>query len=145
MPGWVIAGFQEYNKRLPANFNLHLIEIPLIKRSKNADIKQILQEESKQVISKIPTGSFIIALDEKGKQWDTVQLAQNLQNWQENYKQIAILIGGPDGFSEDCKKAANEIWSLSKLTMPHALVRVIVAEQIYRSWSLLQSHPYHRP
>lgn len=144
MPQWVEVGFQEYAKRLPADYNLSLIEIPLIKRSKTTNIEQIKTREGEQLLNAIPKGSHIIALDEHGKLWDTTKLAERLQYWRENYREVSFLIGGPDGLAQTCLDKANAIWSLSPLTLPHLLVRVIIAEQLYRAWSILTKHPYHR-
>jgi 23S rRNA (pseudouridine1915-N3)-methyltransferase len=142
MPNWVNEGFYEYAKRMPKDYKLQLIEIPAIKRTSN--IQQIQQKESEQMLSRIPKSSLIIALDEHGQQWNTQQLAKQLQNWHDNWREISLLIGGPEGLAPACLAKANLKWSLSSLTLPHAMVRIIVAEQLYRAWSILTKHPYHR-
>jgi len=144
MPSWICQGFQEYSKRLPAHLKLELVEIPLPHRSKNADLQRLKDEEAEKLLAAIPSHSHLIALDERGQAWNTQQLAAHLQRWMNESIDIALLIGGPDGLSEQCLKRAHQKWSLSLLTLPHPLVRVIIAEQLYRAWSLLNHHPYHR-
>jgi len=142
MPNWVTEGVYEYTKRMPKDYKLQLIEIPATKRTSN--LQQIQQKEAKQMLSAIPKGSLIIALDERGLQWNTHKLAKQLQNWHDNWHEISLLIGGPEGLAPASLAKANLKWSLSALTFPHQMVRVIVAEQIYRAWSILTKHPYHR-
>ena len=141
---WAETGFQDYQKRLPAECKLNLITIPLSKRNKNSEISKHIAEEEKKILAAIPKRSRIIALDVQGQMWNTQQLAQSLQRWQLERQDISLLIGGPDGLGDACTKIAERIWSLSSLTLPHALVRIVVAEQLYRAWSLLSNHPYHR-
>ena len=141
---WAETAFQDYQKRLPAECKLNLITIPLSKRSKNSEISKHIAEEEKKILAAIPKRSRIIALDVQGQMWNTQQLAQSLQRWQLERQAVSLLIGGPDGLGDACRKIAERIWSLSPLTLPHALVRIIVAEQLYRAWSLLCNHPYHR-
>ncbi len=144
MPSWVQQGYKEYAQRLCGDCQLKIIEIPLEKRSKNPDIKRLKQKEGEKIISAIPKGAYVIALDVVGKQWSTEDLAQKMTDWLGGGRDIALLVGGPDGLSEDCLKKADISWSLSKLTYPHPLVRVVVAEQIYRAWTITKNHPYHR-
>jgi 23S rRNA (pseudouridine1915-N3)-methyltransferase len=144
MPTWVQQGYQEYAKRLPSQCELNLIEIPLTRRGKNADIPRIQQDEGKRMLAQVSHDSFVLALDERGKTWDTAQLSQQLNNWMQNHTQVALLVGGPEGLASECLQKAQQKWSLSALTLPHPLVRVVVAEQIYRAWTLLNNHPYHR-
>jgi len=144
MPKWVEDGYCEYAKRLPPNLTLQLLEIAMPKRNKNEDLRRVVEQEGERMLAAIPSDSFVITLDEHGKTWRTLDLAKHLQSWQENYTSVSLLVGGPDGLSLACKKRANFTWSLSSLTLPHPLVRVVVAEQIYRAWSILQNHPYHR-
>lgn len=141
---WAETGFQDYQKRLPAECKLNLITIPLSKRGKNSEISKHIAEEEKKILAAIPKRSRIIALDVQGQMWNTQQLAQSLQRWQLERYDVSLLIGGPDGLGDACTKIAERIWSLSPLTLPHALVRIVVAEQLYRAWSLLNGHPYHR-
>lgn len=141
---WAESGFQDYQKRLPTECKLNLITIPLSKRNKNSEISKHIAEEEKKILAAIPKRSRIIALDVQGQMWNTQQLAQSLQRWQLERYDVSLLIGGPDGLGIACTKIAERVWSLSPLTLPHALVRIIVAEQLYRAWSLLSNHPYHR-
>lgn len=144
MPAWVEQGYQEYAQRLPAEAQLLLREISPGKRGKNADISRIMQEEGQRIQSAIPKNNHVVALDVKGKAWSTEQLAARFGQWMLSGQDVALLVGGPDGLSQACLDQADEYWSLSPLTFPHPLVRVILAEQLYRAWSVLRNHPYHR-
>ena len=144
MPAWVEQGYQEYAHRMPAEANLELKEIAPGKRGKNADIKRIIQDEGQRIQLAIPKNNRIIVLDVKGKAWSTEQLAERMQMWMQSGQDVSLLVGGPEGLSEDTRLLAVEYWSLSALTFPHPLVRVILAEQLYRAWSVLRSHPYNR-
>lgn len=143
MPTWIEQGFNEYARRMPADFKLQLIEIAT-KRSHASDIARTIRQEGEQMLAAIPKDSYTIALDVNGEQWDTHQLATHLQKWHDQGQSISLLVGGPEGLAESCLARANKNWSLSRLTFPHPLVRVIVAEQLYRAWSILSHHPYHR-
>lgn len=144
MPGWINIGFMEYTKRLPQEYKLNLVEVPIIKRGKTSNLEQIKQKEAEAIFSAIPKNSLVIALDEHGQQWNTNELSNQLQKWRENWQQVSLIIGGPDGLAPICLEKANVKWSLSPLTLPHQMVRIIIAEQIYRAWSILAKHPYHR-
>ncbi len=144
MPAWVETGFKEYQRRFPRDFTLELVEIPAGKRGKNADIKRILQQEGERTLAAIPKGNRIVTLEVLGKPWDTHQLANNMAKWQLDGRDVSLLIGGPEGLSPECIAASEQKWSLSALTLPHPLVRIIVAESLYRAWSLNNNHPYHR-
>ena len=144
MPQWISQGFQEYNKRLSSHLKLELVEIALPHRGKNADIQRLKEEEGEKMLTIISPQTHIIALDERGQLWNTQQLASQLQHWLNESSNVALLVGGPDGLSQNCLNKARQKWSLSPLTLPHPLVRVVIAEQLYRAWSLLNNHPYHR-
>jgi 23S rRNA (pseudouridine1915-N3)-methyltransferase len=144
MPDWVTQAYQIYQKRLTGSVQLELIEIPLNKRGKNADIKRLIEKESQQMLAAIPPRYRVVCLDVKGKALSTENLAQKLENYEQQGDNIALLIGGPEGLSNNCLARADESWSLSAMTLPHPMVRVILAEQIYRAWSLNIGHPYHR-
>lgn len=144
IPSWVENGYREYAHRLPSTYPLKLIEIPLRRRTKTSDLKKLQQQESQQMLTAIAPHSCIVALDERGTLWNTQQLATHLSQWGQQYSTVALLIGGPEGLTAACLQRAHYRWSLSHLTFPHALVRIIVAEQLYRAWSLLNHHPYHR-
>jgi 23S rRNA (pseudouridine1915-N3)-methyltransferase len=144
MPDWVQQGYNEYAKRLPRECCLLLKEIAPGKRSKNSDIARIIKEEGDRMLQAIPLQAHVVSLDVTGKPWSTSDLAQSLQRWQNQGQPLALLVGGPEGLADSAKQLAKEAWSLSALTFPHPLVRIIVAEQLYRAWSLLNNHPYHR-
>ncbi|ASA56623.1 23S rRNA (pseudouridine(1915)-N(3))-methyltransferase RlmH [Vibrio gazogenes] len=144
MPQWVEQGFNEYQRRFPHDMPLELIEIPAGKRGKNADIPRILDKEGEAMLAAIPKGHRIVTLDIPGKRWDTHQLAQQMESWKLDARNVSILIGGPEGLSPACKQAAEQSWSLSPLTLPHPLVRIVMAESLYRAWSVTTNHPYHR-
>lgn len=143
MPNWVTQAFNDYQNRFPRDLPLELIEIPAGKRTKNADIARILNKEGEQMLS-FCQKSRIVTLDIPGKNLSTPELAERLEQWKLDGRDIALLIGGPEGLSPACKQIANESWSLSNLTLPHPLARVIVAESLYRAWSITTNHPYHR-
>ena len=144
MPSWVEQGYREYAQRMPSEARLELKEIAPGKRGKNADIKRIVQDEGQRLQQSIPKNSRIVVLDVKGKSWSTEQLAERLGDWMQSGQDVSLLVGGPEGLSSECMTLADERWSLSALTFPHPLVRVILAEQLYRAWSVLRNHPYHR-
>ena len=144
MPTWVEEGFTEYAKRMPPESKIKLVEVVAGKRSKNSDIKRLTQQEGEKMLAAIPKGAKIIALDVLGKACSTEQLAQELKIWQGSGQDIAILIGGPEGLANDCLQQAHQKISLSKLTLPHPLVRVVLAEQLYRATTILKGHPYHK-
>ena len=144
MPDWVTTGFKEYQRRFPRDMALELVEIPAGKRGKNADITRILHKEGEQMLAIIPKGNHIVSLDLPGKTWTTPELATQLSRWQLDGRDVSLLIGGPEGLAPSCKQAATQSWCLSALTLPHPLVRVVVAESLYRAWSVNTNHPYHR-
>jgi 23S rRNA (pseudouridine1915-N3)-methyltransferase len=144
IPAWIAQGFSEYATRLPRECRLHLVEIPTGKRAKTIAPGRAQREEGEKMLAAIPAGVGVVALDERGVLWDTQQLAEQLTHWLTGGRDMALLVGGPEGLAPACRQRAEAIWSLSKLTFPHALVRVIVAEQMYRAWSILAHHPYHR-
>lgn len=141
MPDWVEKGYQEYAKRCTA---LQLVEIPAEKRTKTSDIKRLIEREGEKLLAASKPSHRMIALDMKGHSWTTEQLASRLDQWQHEGQNIDLLIGGPDGLSNACLQKAYSKWSLSPLTLPHPLVRIVLAEQLYRAWTILQGHPYHR-
>ncbi|MGD9020210.1 MAG: 23S rRNA (pseudouridine(1915)-N(3))-methyltransferase RlmH [Lysobacterales bacterium] len=144
MPSWVVDAWAEYSRRMPPGLALHLREIPLAKRGKNADIARALKAESAALLAAMPARSRAIALDVRGKGWSTGQLAEKLENWMNDGRDVGFMIGGPDGIDPGALARADERWSLGPLTLPHPLVRVVLAEQLYRAWTITQNHPYHR-
>ena len=144
MPAWVTQAYQEYANRLPRDCQLILKEIPAEKRTKNSDLAKIKTKEATKLLGAIPSNCGVVALDVIGKSWSTEKLADNLQNWMMSGQDIALLVGGPEGLTNEVRQRANQLWSLSALTFPHPLVRVVLAEQLYRAWSITANHPYHR-
>lgn len=144
MPGWVEAGFNEYAKRLPTDFQLELVEIAPGYRGKGADIARAIRSEGDAMLAALQKNEKVIALEVGGRSWSTEQLAQEAENWRMDGRNLALLVGGPDGLDTRCVAAADQKWSLSALTLPHPLVRIVLAEQLYRAWTLLQGHPYHK-
>lgn len=144
MPAWVTQGFDEYARRMPSECSLQLIELPPAQRSKTTDLQRAIDDEGARLLKAVPKNCRVVALDLGGREHSTETLSKQLDQWLAGGQDIALLIGGADGLSRSCLDAAESKWSLSKLTFPHPLVRVIVAEQLYRALSLLRNHPYHR-
>lgn len=144
MPAWVNTAANEYAGRMPPQCQLLIRGINAEKRNKNSDLKRIREVEGEKLIAAIPDGSLVIALDVRGKAWSTEQLSSQLDSWMMGGRDVALLVGGPEGLSSVCLQRADLSWSLSPLTFPHPLVRIIVAEQLFRAWSILSNHPYHR-
>lgn len=144
MPDWVAAGIAEYRKRLPSELQLEIREIALGHRGRNADLGRALQQEGAQMLAAVPDRDTLIALDVTGKSISTEQLATRLAEWRMDGDNISLLVGGPDGLAPECLARARERWSLSAMTLPHPLVRILLAEQLYRAWTINANHPYHR-
>jgi 23S rRNA (pseudouridine1915-N3)-methyltransferase len=143
MPAWVAAGFDDYARRLPREFPLDLVELKPEPRDRGRSVEQMLAAEAKRIAA-ASKGCHVVALDERGERWTTARLAQALRDWRERGLDVAFVIGSADGLAEVVKRNANVIISLSALTLPHGLVRVLLAEQLYRATSVLRGHPYHR-
>ena len=144
MPVWVNEGYREYARRLPRECRLKLTEIPLGQRTRSKTVQRAVAEEGNRMLAEISPGENVIALDIKGRSWSTEQLAGEFQQWMQGGRGINLLVGGPDGLSATCLERAQQRWSLSPLTLPHPLVRVLLAEQLYRAWTVMVGHPYHR-
>lgn len=144
LPQWINIAFLEYAKRFSHEITIELIEIKPEKRTSRKNKKMILNAERQRIKAATPTGCRLIALDEQGKLWTTIQLAEKVEKWMQEGGDTAFIIGGADGLHEEIKSLAHTTLSLSKLTFPHGLVRVILAEQLYRAISLIRNHPYHR-
>jgi 23S rRNA (pseudouridine1915-N3)-methyltransferase len=144
MPAWVIEGYEEYAKRITDDCQLEMVELPMQKRMKNSNVDQLKDKEGKAILATLKQGEKIVVLDVLGKLISTPQLADSIKEWQRSGRNVAIVIGGPDGLSKEVLDKAEAQISLSKLTMPHPLVRVLIAEQLYRAWSINHGHPYHR-
>ena len=144
MPAWVQEGVGEYQRRLPRELGVRWLEVPLAKRGKDTGGREVRAREGAQILKTVPAGDRVIALDVAGKRLSTQRLADYLRDWQMSGDNYSLMIGGPDGLSEDCLARAEQRWSLSDLTLPHPLVRVLLAEQLYRAWTITVNHPYHR-
>ena len=144
MPQWVQQAYQEYAQRMPTVCQLHLVEIAAKKRGKNADTKRILRDEAQLLKAAVPKGALIISLDRKGKAIDTEMLAREMQSWIDNSQDVALMIGGPEGIDPELLQQSHSKWSLSAMTFAHPVVRVMLAEQLYRAWSINANLPYHR-
>ena len=144
MPDWVNRGYADYADRLTGDLTLGLTEIPLQKRGSASQLAAAQNKEAAQIRSALHACDHIITLDIPGREHSSESLAARLRHWQENHRQLALIIGGPEGIAPDIKALAHESWSLGKLTLPHPLVRIIVAEALYRAWSINRNHPYHR-
>ncbi len=144
MPSWVNEGYLEYAKRFPSSCQLELVEIPAEKRLNQGDIPKLTEREGQKLLAQIKPGNHVIALDVKGQSWSTEKLSEHLKEWHMHGRNIDLLIGGPDGLASACLQKAETKWSLSPLTLPHPLVRIVLAEQLYRALTILQNHPYHR-
>lgn len=143
-PGWVAEGFAEYRKRLSHWLPLDLVEVAPGLRGKGRDAQRAMQEEGARVLAAVPRGARIVMLDGDGAAYSSEQLATRLERWRANGQDLAFLIGGPEGHASQVRDAADESWALGPATLPHMLVRLIVAEQLYRAASILANHPYHR-
>lgn len=144
MPSWVAEGYDDYARRMPRECTLSLIEIAPSKHGKGGATQRAIEDEGERQLAALSARCRVVTLDERGKLYSTVDLSQRMARWQQDGGDVALLIGGADGLAPACKQRADETWSLSPLTLPHALVRVIVAEQLYRAWTVLRGHPYHR-
>ncbi len=144
MPAWVAEGWATFATRLPRECPLELLELAAGTRARKGDPARARADEGERMLAALKDNPQVVALDVTGKAWDTPTLARRLEAWRAGGRDVALLVGGPDGLDPRCLERADERWSLSPLTFPHMLVRVIVAEQLYRAWSLLSNHPYHR-
>lgn len=145
MPEWVDQGFHDYARRIKGDCNLKLKEIPLAPRGKSGGgPKRAKEEEGKRLLAAASKACYLVCLDQTGKSLNTTDLAAKFIDWKRSGRDLALLIGGPDGLDPRCFEACDFTWSLSPLTLPHGLVRVVLAESLYRAWSLGHNHPYHR-
>ncbi len=143
-PAWEREGYEAYARRLPRQWALTLVEIPVARRGSNADVDRLVAIEGERMLKQVAKGARRVALDEHGRAFNTRELAAHFHRWLDEGRDLALMIGGPDGLSPACLEAAELRWSLSPLTLPHGLARVLVAEQVYRAWSVVTGHPYHR-
>lgn len=143
-PSWVDDAFDKYTERFPRDWKFRIDTIPTARRNKNDKSQAAKRAEGEQILAKLNAAEQVVLLDEQGKQLTSAVLATRLADWQSERRDLCFVVGGPDGVSEACRQRANFVWSLSELTLPHGLVRVLFAEQLYRAWSLQTGHPYHR-
>ncbi len=143
-PRWVEQGVAEYAKRLPRHFSFEIVEIAAAPRSGNTNVAQLMAREAEGITSRIPKDHWVVALDERGQKVSTEDMAKALDRWQSEGTNVDLVIGGADGLAPTLLNNANARWSLSGLTLPHGLVRVMLTEAVYRAWSVTQNHPYHR-
>lgn len=144
MPAWIESGFGEYAKRMPPECRIQLKEIKPVERSGSKTAETVMAQERTRIEAAIPKGAHVVALDEHGKDVTTAQLSQYLMQWQRDGADVTFVIGGADGLDAEFKKRADMLIRISSLTLPHGMVRVVLAEQLYRAWSITQNHPYHR-
>lgn len=144
MPGWVAEGFAEYRKRLSHELPLELLELKPGTRGKGRDDARAIQDEGTAILAALPRDTHVIAMDGGGKPWSSETLAAQLAQWRMAGRDLAFLIGGPDGHAPEVLARADQTWSLGPLTLPHMLVRLVLAEQLYRAATIMAGHPYHR-
>lgn len=144
MPKWVNAGVDEYSKRLPKELKLQWRDVPLAARAGNADAQALKAREGAALLRGLRENEHSVALDPGGQRWTTEDLAEQLRSWMMQGRSLNFLIGGPDGLSEECLSTAGQCWSLGPMTLPHPVVRIVLAEQLYRAWTITIGHPYHR-
>ena len=143
-PGWVLEGCAEYERRLPREWGFQLVAVKPEARTSAASMERVQAAEARRLRAALPKGARVIALDERGESWSTQQLADRLGRWQQEGRDLGFVIGGADGFDPEFRAAADLRVSLSAMTLPHGLVRIVVVEQLYRAASLLHGHPYHK-
>lgn len=143
-PAWVAEGFAEYRKRLSHWLPLELVEVEAGLRGKGRDAVRAMADEGQRVLAALPKSAHVVALDGRGQPWSSEQLAQRLEAWRGQGRDLALLVGGPEGHAPEVLSRADQTWSLGPLTLPHMLVRLLVAEQLYRAAAMLANHPYHR-
>lgn len=143
-PAWIQAGWEDYRRRLPRECPLVLHEVRAEPRKSGKTALQLMQAEAARLRASVPDHAYTIALDERGRDIDTHALSKHLASWRQHGRDVVFMIGGPDGLDAQIKQEADTCWKISSLTLPHPLVRVVLAEQLYRAWSLLNNHPYHR-
>ena len=144
LPAWVDAACDDYVRRMPREFSLKLVTVPLAARKAKQSASRQQQRESELILDKLAPGSINLALDERGEQWSSNDWSRNLQRWMFEFPRVNLIIGGPEGVSRQCLEACQHKVSMGRMTMPHALVKVVLLEQLYRAWTILQGHPYHR-
>ncbi len=144
MPSWVTDASNEFIKRLSDTHKFKLVELPLLKRGHTHELTRILDKEATRLDAAIPSNAYLIALDQRGTSFSSEKLAEHFGHLQHVTSHLCFVIGGPEGLPQSCLNKCNERWSLSKLTLPHPLARVVLLEALYRAWSILNNHPYHK-
>lgn len=144
LPAWVDTACDDYLKRIPREVSLKFVTVPLASRKAKQSLAGLQQKESALILEKLNSTSLNIALDENGESWSSADWSKQMQRWMFNFPRVNLIIGGPDGLSPACLDACQHRVSLGKMTMPHALVKIVVVEQLYRAWTILKGHPYHR-
>jgi 23S rRNA (pseudouridine1915-N3)-methyltransferase len=144
MPGWVDQAWQEYARRFPRHLPLELREVPAVRRFRHSAIDTVRERESEALMGAAGAAGRVVTLDESGRQWSTLELSRQLASWMQEGADVNFLVGGPDGLTRECIRRADFHWSLGRLTLPHPMVRLVLAEQLYRAWTITQNHPYHR-
>ena len=144
LPAWADAACEDYQRRMPREIALETVTVPLAPRRARQSPAAARERESRLIVERLGQGAMNLALDERGKSWSSDDWAQNLRRWMLEHPRVNIVIGGPDGLTQECLEACNQRVSLGRMTMPHALVRVVLLEQLYRAWTIIQGHPYHR-
>ncbi|MCB6183882.1 23S rRNA (pseudouridine(1915)-N(3))-methyltransferase RlmH [Leeia sp. TBRC 13508] len=143
-PGWMEEGYKEYAKRMPREWPLQLIELKPEKRVGGKTAEQVMAAEKVRILDALPKSARLVAMDERGARWTTMDLAKQMEAWQQDGRDVAFVIGGADGLDPEVKQRADQLLALSPMTLPHGLARVMLAEQLYRAVSILNNHPYHR-
>jgi 23S rRNA (pseudouridine1915-N3)-methyltransferase len=143
-PTWVSSGCAEYEKRLPRAWQFQVVEIKPEARTSGATMQRVQAGEAARIKNAIPKGAIVVALDERGESWSTEQFAGKFEEWQQTGRDLVLVIGGADGFDPEFRKQADHRLSLSRMVMPHGLVRVVVVEQLYRISTVMDGHPYHK-
>ena len=144
MPGWVNEAFAEYAKRMPREARIELLEIKPEKRAGGKTVEQMQASEMERILAALPAGATPVMLDERGQEMSTLELSGDMKIWLQDGCDVAFVIGGADGLHPNLRQRASRLWSLSRLTLPHGMVRVLLAEQLYRAMTVIQGHPYHR-
>ena len=144
MPPWISDGFSEYAQRLRSGVQLELIEVDTPRRGQNPDLSRIVREEGVRLLQAAPSGAYRIALDQSGRSYDSESLAGQLEKWMTFGRDVALIVGGPDGLSDEVLTSVDQCWSVSALTLAHPLVRIVIAEQLYRAYAISRGMPYHR-
>ncbi len=143
-PEWVSLGIDEYRRRMPRECSIEMTEIAIPKRTKNTPPDKSRRQEAEKIEGARRPGARTVAMDVAGRMWSTEELSERLRSWLSEYQLVQFVIGGPDGLQEDLVSTADDVWSLSRLTFPHFMVPVLMVEQLYRAWTVIKGHPYHR-